>query len=264
MLWKVLILLSKCGFSRMFHTERAWHIYLYISIDCSYCFLVGRICPLMQAHFLRPLLKRKAFLFRLNKGSNFLQSAFWIWSKRFSLVRECNVFLQCCITLGPARQFSLQNKTAVKQTPRERETLPCMSWPLSVKHAAKITFAQYKCGTFQSIIYPSDKNNFIGISSTLAWGKSRLGLPPPFFASKTRCLLLLRRNNDQPSCSSYKKSESNPRKNGTGTVPLWFLGGRLVCSAKMITTFLAIYRLPSIKVLFSCSWMHERMADTRG
>ena len=92
--------LSKCDFSRMFHTERSWHI----SIDCSYCFLVGRICPLMQAHFLWPLLKRKAFLLRLNKGSNFLQSAFWIWiTKRFSLVRECNVFLKCCITLGPAR-----------------------------------------------------------------------------------------------------------------------------------------------------------------
>ena len=138
----------------------------------------------MQAHFLWPLLKRKAFLLRLNKGSNFLQSAFWIWSKGFSLVRECNVFLQCCITLGPARQFSLQNKTAVKQTPRERETLPCMSWPLSVKHAAKITFAQYKCGTFQSIIYPADKNNSIGIhvSSILAWGKSRAGLPTPFIA----------------------------------------------------------------------------------
>ena len=30
-------------------------------------------------------------------------------TKRFSIVRECNVFLQCCITLGPARQFSLQN-----------------------------------------------------------------------------------------------------------------------------------------------------------
>ena len=83
----------------------------YISIDCSYFFLVGRICLLMQAHFLWPLLKRKAFLLRLNKVSNFLQSALslWIWSKRFSLVRECNVFLQCCITLGPARQFSLQN-----------------------------------------------------------------------------------------------------------------------------------------------------------
>ena len=38
-----------------------------------------------------------------------------------------------------------------------------MSWPLSVKHAA-------------------DKNNFIGISSFLAWGKSRVGLPPPFIA----------------------------------------------------------------------------------
>ena len=82
----------------------------YISIDCSYCFLVGRICPLMQAHFLWPLLKSKAFLLRLNKGSNFLQSAFWIWiTKRFSLVREWDVFLQCCITLGLARPFSLQN-----------------------------------------------------------------------------------------------------------------------------------------------------------
>ena len=58
----------------------------------------------------------------------------------------------------------------------------CMSWPLSVKHATKITFAQYKCRTFQSIIYPADKNNFIRISSILAWGKSRVGLPPPFIA----------------------------------------------------------------------------------
>ena len=33
---------------------------------------------------------------------------------------------------------------------------------------AKITFAQYKCRTFQSIIYPADKNNFFGISSILA------------------------------------------------------------------------------------------------
>ena len=82
----------------------------YISIDCSYCFLVGRICPLMQAHFLWPLLKRNALLLRLNKGPNFLQSVFWIWiTERFFLVRECNVFLQCCITLGPARQFSLRN-----------------------------------------------------------------------------------------------------------------------------------------------------------
>ena len=93
----------------MFHTERSWHISTYISIDCSYCYLVGRICPPMQAHFVWPLLKRKPFLLRLNKGSNFLRSAFWIWCKRFSWVRECHVFPQCCITLGPARQFSLQN-----------------------------------------------------------------------------------------------------------------------------------------------------------
>ena len=44
-----------------------------------------------------------SFLLRLNKGLSFLQSAFWIWiTKRFSLVREWNVFLQCCITLDPA------------------------------------------------------------------------------------------------------------------------------------------------------------------
>ena len=59
-----------------------------------------------------------------------------------------------------------------------------MLWPLSVKHAAKITLAQRKCRTFQSIIYPADKNIFIGISSILEWGKSRVGLPPPFIALK--------------------------------------------------------------------------------
>ena len=54
-----------------------------------------------------------------------------------------------------------------------------MSWPLSVKHAAKITFAQWKCRTFQSIIYPVEQKKFIGMSSILVWGKSRVGLPPP-------------------------------------------------------------------------------------
>ena len=111
-----------CHVTQIWRNKRGWEAYTtltscenaaysnrVISIDCSYCFLFGRICPLMQAHFLWPLLRRKAFLLRLNKGSNFLQSAFWIWSNRFSLVRECNVFLQCCITLGPARQFSLQS-----------------------------------------------------------------------------------------------------------------------------------------------------------
>ena len=76
----------------------------------------------------------------------------------------------------------------------------CMSWPLSVKHAAKITFAQYKCRTFQSIIYPADKNNFIGISSTLAWGKSRVGPPPPFIAKNLNSYLYMLINGRHTHC----------------------------------------------------------------
>ena len=66
----------------------------------------------------------------------------------------------------------------------------CVSWPLSVKHAAKITFAQWKCRTFQSIIYPAEEKNFIGTSSILAWGKSRVGFP--FIAPILNTFTLLR------------------------------------------------------------------------
>ena len=66
----------------------------------------------------------------------------------------------------------------------------CVSWPLSVKHAAKITFAQWKCRTFQSIIYPAEEKNFIGTSSILAWGKSRVGFP--FIAPILSTFTLLR------------------------------------------------------------------------
>ena len=57
-----------------------------------------------------------------------------------------------------------------------------LSWPLSVKHAAKIpakiTFAQWKCRAFQSIVYPAEEKNFIGTSGI--WQKSsRL----PFYCS---------------------------------------------------------------------------------
>ena len=55
-----------------------------------------------------------------------------------------------------------------------------MSWPLSVKHAAENTFAQRKYRTFQSIIYPAEEKELIGTSNILAWGKSRVGLSPPF------------------------------------------------------------------------------------
>ena len=48
-----------------------------------------------------------------------------------------------------------------------------------------------------------------------------------------------------------RKVRRTHEKNGAWTVTLWFLGGRLVCSSRMITTFLAIWRLPSIKVRMS-------------
>ena len=51
--------LSKCDFSRLFHTERSWHC---THIDLlRFLFLVSRICPLMQEQFLWPLLKSKVF-----------------------------------------------------------------------------------------------------------------------------------------------------------------------------------------------------------
>ena len=90
----------------MFHTERSWHIY---RLTVVIVFWSAGFALWCKRIFFDLFWSVKLFLLRLNKGSNFLQSAFWIWSKRFSLVRECNVFLQCCITLGPARQFSLQN-----------------------------------------------------------------------------------------------------------------------------------------------------------
>ena len=110
MLWKVLhFILSKCYFSRMFHTERSWHTYWLTVVIVFWSAGFALWCKRI---FFDLFLKRKAFFLRLNKGSNFLQGAFWIWIiKRFSLVHVCNVFLQCCITLGPARQFSLQNVT---------------------------------------------------------------------------------------------------------------------------------------------------------
>ena len=49
--------LSKCDFSHLFHTERSWHTYWFSVV---FEFLVSKICPMMQEHFLRPLLKRKA------------------------------------------------------------------------------------------------------------------------------------------------------------------------------------------------------------
>ena len=98
-----------------------------------------------------------------------------------------------------------------------------MSWPLSVKHAAKITFAQYKCRTFQSIIYPADKNNFIGISSILAWGlgKSRVGLPPPFYCREFFSCALLSERLERASTQQGLATATGSKKAPSSTHQNW-------------------------------------------
>ena len=107
MLWKILhfhranVIFAACFTLRgEAHIDLLWFL-----------FVVSRICPLMQEHFLWSLLMHKAFYYGwIRVLIYFLQGACWIWiTKRFSLVREYYVFLQCCITLGPAGQFSLQD-----------------------------------------------------------------------------------------------------------------------------------------------------------
>ena len=59
-------------------------------------FLVGMICPLMQEHFLRPLLKRKYLPLRLNKSFRLfilLQSASWIWIAKGDILLSVNVMV---------------------------------------------------------------------------------------------------------------------------------------------------------------------------
>ena len=51
MLWKVLhFFLSRCDFSRLFHTGRSWYTYRFAVVFFS--FLVGKIYPLMQESLL--------------------------------------------------------------------------------------------------------------------------------------------------------------------------------------------------------------------
>ena len=75
--------------------------------------------------------------------------------------------------------------------------------------AAKITFAQWKCWTFQSIIYPAEEKKLIGRSSILAWGKSRVGLPLPFIAINTqRCNSCRRSKRCWSLCTCFRSLTS--------------------------------------------------------
>ena len=88
----------------------------HISIYCGFCFWLpsdARASSLTS-------FEAQSLLLRLNNGLAFPQSAFWILiTKPFSLVLECNVFLQRCITLGSARHLQIQNyKTEVQLKPK--------------------------------------------------------------------------------------------------------------------------------------------------
>ena len=59
-------------------------------------FLVGMICPLMQQHFLWPLLKRKSLPSQLNKSFrlfNLPLSASWIWIAKGDILLSVNVMV---------------------------------------------------------------------------------------------------------------------------------------------------------------------------
>ena len=78
--------LSNCDFSRLFHTERSWHT----SIYCGFVSGLKDFPSNARAFSVTSAFEASSILLRLNKGSKFLQSAFWIWiTKRFLLVREC-------------------------------------------------------------------------------------------------------------------------------------------------------------------------------
>ena len=73
-------------------------------------FLVGMICPLMQEHFLRPLLKRKSLPLRLNKSFrlfSLLQSASWIWIAKGDILLSVNVMVSFNLCHAGPSSFSI-------------------------------------------------------------------------------------------------------------------------------------------------------------
>ena len=86
MLWKVLhfhwvnVILAACFALRGHDTHRFTVVWL---------FIIGRICPLILAHFVWPLLKSKAFYYCWIRVPIFSKVPSGSW---FSLVHECNLF----------------------------------------------------------------------------------------------------------------------------------------------------------------------------
>ena len=78
--------LSKCDFSRLFHTEKSWHTYRFTEVFVS----CRQDLPSDARAFSLTSFEGWSFLLRLNKGLPFLQSAVWIWTtKRFWVIPRC-------------------------------------------------------------------------------------------------------------------------------------------------------------------------------
>ena len=128
-----------------------------------------------------------------------------------------------------------------------------VSWSLSVKHAGKITFTQWKCRTFQSIIYSADEKTFIGTSSILAWGKSRVGLLSPFIVLMLNRFTLLRHFRDHLFNSgdfiefhlSFKDSKISPKF--VSSLSVFYTVRR---SCELLVSWLAVYRMCNETVMW--------------
>ena len=86
-------------------------------------------------------------------------------------------------------------------------------------------------------IWKACRNGILEKVGMFAWEVCRLHVqtirmslvhPCTSGVSKTRCLFPLWRSNDKPSCSSYKKNETNPRKQGRLDSSTWVQSWELV------------------------------------
>ena len=77
-------------------------------------FLVGMICPLMQEHFLRPLLKRKSLPLRLNKSFRLFFSSpncLLIWIAKDDILLSVNVMVSFNFCHAGPSSFSVFCRT---------------------------------------------------------------------------------------------------------------------------------------------------------
>ena len=117
---------------------------------------------------------------RTNKNRLVIQIQKALWRKLEPLFSR-NKMLYASKTKVIENALELEEKSFRECRYKNHSKSICVHvpWPLSVKQEAKITIVHNR-STQQR------KKNLIGTSSILAWGKSRVGLPPDFIAIRTR------------------------------------------------------------------------------